>query len=168
MYQANDKILKADLRPKLDFSASWGRAASSTPSLYKDLYDSWNVSLTLRIPIFDGLRSSGKRAQNRAQLEQVRQARIDKERAVAVEQSTAEREMQKAIALDDAARKAHDAALEALRTSRESFDQGLITSLDLLQAERAERQQESQRRRAQLGVWMALFDYRRSIGLPPL
>lgn len=168
MYQANDRILKADLRPKLDFNAAWGRSSSSTPNLYKDLYETWRVNVSLRIPVFDGLRSSGKRAQNRAQLEQVRQARIDKERAVAVEKSTAEREMTKALALDDAARKAHDAALEALRTSRESFDQGLITSLDLLQAERAERQQESMRRRAQLGVWTALFDYRRSLGLPPL
>jgi outer membrane protein TolC len=51
--------------------------------------------------------------------------------------------------------------------SRESFDQGLITSLDLLQAERTERQLESQRRRAELGVWSALFDRRRSLGLPP-
>jgi len=52
--------------------------------------------------------------------------------------------------------------------SRESFDQGLITSLDLLQAERAERQAESQRRRAELGLWSARFDQRRSLGLPPL
>ena len=67
-----------------------------------------------------------------------------------------------------AAQKAYDAALEALRNSRESFEQGLITSLDLLQAERTERQQESMRRRAELGVWAALFDHRRSLGLPPL
>ncbi len=95
------------------------------------------------------------------------QARIDRERAIAVETRSAERELRKAAALNDAARMAHDAALEALRTSRESFDQGLITSLDLLQAERAERQAESQRRRAQLGIWSALFDYRRACGLPP-
>ena len=33
-------------------------------------------------PIFDGLRSSGKRAQNNAQLEQVKQMRVDRERRV--------------------------------------------------------------------------------------
>ena len=122
----------------------------------------------MRFPLFDGLRTSGKRAQNRAQLEQVAQARIDQERAIAVETRSAERELRKVVALNAAARMAHGAALEALRTSRESFDQGLITSLDLLQAERAERQAESQRRRAQLGIWSALFDYRRACGLPPL
>jgi len=101
-------------------------------------------------------------------LEQVRQARIDRERTISVEKSSADRELQKAIAFNDAAAKAHGATLEALRVSRESFDQGLITSLDLLSAERIERQQESQRRQAELGLWAAIFNQRRALGLPPL
>jgi outer membrane protein TolC len=168
MYKANDKIIKSDLRPKFDFNASYGYQAGKTSNLMKDPYDTWRVNVTMKFPIFDGLRSSGKRAQNRAQMEQVTQSRVDKERAIAVEKSTAEREIRKALAFHDAARSAYAAALEALRNSRESYEQGLITSLDLLQAERAERQQESQRRRAQLGVWTALFDLRRSYGLAPL
>ena len=146
----------------------YGYQAGRSGDLFQEPYDTWKVSVTMRFPLFDGLRSSGRRAQNTAQLEQVRQARIDKERAIAVEKSSAERELQKAIAFREAANKAHDAGLEALRMSHESFEQGLITSLDLLQAERTERQLESQRRRAELGVWNALFDYRRSLGLPPL
>ncbi len=168
MYQANDRIIKADLRPKFDFGASYGTQTGRSGDLFQEPYDTWKVNVTMRFPLFDGLRSSGKRAQNAAQLEQVRQLRIDKERAIAVEKSTAQREVQKSIAFSQAARKAHDAGLEALRMSSESFEQGLITSLDLLQAERTERQLESQRRRAELGVWNALFEYRRSIGLPPL
>jgi len=168
MYQANDRIIKSDLRPKFDLNASYGYQAGKTDNLFKEPYDTWKVNLTMRFPVFDGLRSSGKRAQNRAQLEQVRQMRVDKERAIAVEKSTAEREMEKAIAFHEAAKKAYDAGLEALRMSRESFDQGLITSLDLLQAERTERQLESQRRRAELGLWAARFDNRRAMGLAPL
>jgi outer membrane protein len=168
MYRANDRIIKSDLRPKFDFNASYGYQAGATNNLFKEPYDTWRVNVTMKFPIFDGLRNSGKRAQNRAQLEQVAQARIDKERSIAVEKSSSEREMQKALAFHDAAESAYKATLEALRNSRESYEQGLITSLDLLQAERSERQQESQRRRAQLGVWTALFDYRRSYGLPPL
>jgi len=168
MYRANDKILKSDLRPKFDLSASYGYQAAKTDNLFKEPYDAWKVSVTMKFPVFDGLRSSGKRAQNRAQLEQVRQVRLDRERGVAMEQSSADRELEKALALVEAARKAHDATEEALRMSREAFDQGLITSLDLLQAERTERQAESQRRRAELGLWAARFDQRRSLGLPPL
>ncbi len=168
MYRENDKILKSDLRPKFDFNASYGYQAGHTNLLFQEPYDTWRVNVTMRFPVFDGFRSAGKRAQNDAQLEQVREARIDQERAIAVERSTADRDLAKAVALDTAARKAHDAAAEALRVSRESYDQGLITSLDLLQAERAERQAESQRRHAQLGVWAALFAQRRSLGLPPL
>ena len=168
MYRANDKIIKSDLRPKFDLSASYGYQAGKSDNLFKEPYDTWKVSLTMKFPVFDGLRSSGKRAQNTAQLEQVKQLRVDRERSVAIEQSTADRELEKAIALNEAARRAHDATAEALRMSRESFDQGLITSLDLLQAERAERQAESQRRRAELGLWSARFDQRRSLGLPPL
>jgi outer membrane protein TolC len=168
MYRANDKIITSDLRPKVDFNASYGYQTSQASSLFKEPYDTWKVNVAVRVPLFDGLRTSGKRAQNRAQLEQVTQARVDKERAIAVETRSAERELRKAVAFQDAAKMAYAAALEALRTSREAFDQGLITSLDLLQAERTERQQESQRRRAELGIWTALFDYRRSCGLPPL
>jgi len=168
MYLANDQIIKADMRPKVDFSASYGYQANHSPDLGQSPYDTWKVNLNMRIPVFDGLRTSGRRSQNRAQLEQVRQARVDKERSIAVERSTAERELQKALAFFEAAKKAHDASLEALRNSRESFEQGLITSLDLLQAERTERQQESQRRRAALGIWSAVFNQRRALGLPPL
>jgi outer membrane protein TolC len=168
MYRANEKIITSDLRPKFDLSASYGYQAGKTDLLFKEPYDTWKVSVTMKFLIFDGLRSSGKRAQNTAQLEQVKQSRIDRERSVAIEQSSADRELEKAIALNEAARRAHDAAMEALRMSRDSFDQGLITSLDLLQAERAERQAESQRRRAELGLWSARFEQRRSLGLPPL
>ncbi|BDU68575.1 hypothetical protein GETHOR_06760 [Geothrix oryzae] len=168
MYRANEKIITSDLRPKFDLSASYGYQAGKSDNLFKEPYDTWKVSVTMKFPIFDGLRSSGKRAQNTAQLEQVKQSRIDRERTVAIEQSTADRELEKAMALNEAARRAHDATVEALRMSRESFEQGLITSLDLLQAERAERQAESQRRRAELGLWSARFDQRRSLGLPPL
>jgi outer membrane protein len=168
MYRANEKIITSDLRPKVDLNASYGYQAGKTDNLFQVPYDAWRVSVTMKFPIFDGLRSSGKRAQNTAQLEQVKQSRIDRERSVAIEQSTADRELEKVIALNEAVRKAHDAALEALRVSRDSFDQGLITSLDLLQAERAERQAESQRLRAELGLWSARFDQRRSLGLPPL
>jgi outer membrane protein TolC len=168
MYRANAKIITSDLRPKLDFNASYGFTTTTSSDQFHQPYDTWKVDVTLKVPLFDGLRTSGKRAQNAAQLEQVRQLRLDKERSIAVERRSAERDLQKALAYREAARKAHDAGLEALRVSHESFDQGLITSLDLLQTERTERQQESQRRRAELNVWSALLDYRRSLGLPPL
>lgn len=168
MYRANEKIIISDLRPKFDLSASYGYQAGKTENLFHEPYDAWRVSVTMKFPLFDGLRSSGKRAQNTAQLEQVKQARIDRERSVAVEQSTADRDYEKAIALNEAATKAHGATVEALRMSRESFEQGLITSLDLLATERLERQAENQRRQAELGVWAAHFSQRRSIGLPPL
>ena len=164
----NDRILSSDLKPKLDLNANYGWQAGQTDNLFRAPYETWRLSLTLKVPIFDGLRSSGKRAQNRAVLEQVRQQKVDLERQIQVQQQSARREIPKAIALLEAATKAHDAGNEALRVSRESFDQGLITSLDLLQAERTERQMESARVRAQLGVWSALFDERRSLGLPPL
>ena len=168
MFRANEKIIASDLRPKFDLTASYGYQAAKSDNLFHEPYDTWRVSVTMKFPIFDGLRSSGKQAQNRAQLEQVRQLRTDRERGIAVEQRSSERDLTTATALAEAAGKAHAAALEALRVSRESFDQGLITSLDLLQAERAERQAESRRRKADLGLWSARFDQRRALGLPPL
>jgi len=168
IYRANDQIIRTDLRPKFDFNAYYGYQAGQASDMFKEPFDTWRVNVSMRFPVFDGMRTSGKRAQNRAQLEQVTMARVDKERAVAVETRSAERELQKAVAYHGAAKMAYDAALEALRNSREAFDQGLITSLDLLTAERDERVRASQRRRAELVIWTALFDCRRSYGLPPL
>jgi len=167
MLMANDKIIKSDLLPKFDLSAQYGYQASKTENLFKTPYDPWRVTVSLRWPIFDGLRMSGMRSQNAAQLEQTRQVRINQERNFAVELQSAERELVKARAFLSAARKAFDTGQEALRVSRDSFDQGLITSLDLLQAERTAYQLQSQLRRAELGVWSAIFDYRRSLSLLP-
>jgi outer membrane protein TolC len=165
--KANDKILRSDLLPKIDLSAQYGYQATKTENMFKQPYDPWRLTLSLRWPVFDGFRMSGRRAQNMAQLEQVKQARINQERNFAVEQQSAQRELAKARAYFEAAKKAFDTGQEALRVSRESFDQGLITSLDLLQAERTSHQLQSQMMRAELGVWSAIFDYRRSLSLMP-
>jgi len=165
--KANDKILRSDLLPKIDLSAQYGYQATKTENMFKQPYDPWRLTLSLRWPVFDGFRMSGRRAQNMAQLEQVKQARINQERNFAVEQQSAQRELAKARSYFEAAKKALDTGQEALRVSRESFDQGLITSLDLLQAERTSHLLQSQMRRAELGVWSAIFDYRRSLSLMP-
>ena len=52
----NDRILASELRPKLDFNASYGYQAGRTDYLFKEPYDAWRVSLTLKVPIFDGQR----------------------------------------------------------------------------------------------------------------
>lgn len=168
IYRKSGDLLRAELRPKLDFTASYGYQSPDSGALFRQPYDTWRVNVRLRIPVFDGMRTSGRMAQNRAQLEQTLQVRVDKERAFAVERATAEREFQTALAYRTSARLAYSAAAEALRTSRESFAQGIITSLDLLQAEREERLQESARQSAQLGVWRAMFGLRRAYGLPPI
>ncbi|MDR2697225.1 MAG: TolC family protein [Holophagales bacterium] len=167
MLEANDKIIKSDLLPKFDLSAQYGYQAGKTENMFKAPYDPWRMTISMRWPVFDGLRVSGRRAQNRAQIEQTRQMRINQERGFAVELQSAERELVKAKAFLEAARKALDTGQEALRVSKESFEQGLITSLDLLQAERTAHQLRSQLRRAELGVWSAIFDYRRSLSLLP-
>jgi outer membrane protein TolC len=167
MLRANDKIIKSDLLPKFDLSAQYGYQASKTENLFKQPYDPWRVTVLMRWPVFDGLRMSGRRAQNRAQMEQTNQMRISQERNFAVEQQSAEREMAKARAFLEAAKKAFDTGQEALRVSKESFEHGLITSLDFLQAERTAHQLQSQLRRAELGVWAAIFEYRRSLSLLP-
>ncbi|MDR0498602.1 MAG: TolC family protein [Holophagales bacterium] len=167
MLKANNKIIRSDMLPKFDLNAQYGYQASKTENLFKAPYDPWRVTVSMRWPVFDGLRTSGRLAQNRAQLEQLQQTRINQERNFAVDMQSAERELVKAKAFLDAARKAHDTGQEALRVSRESFDLGLITSLDLLQAERTAHQLQSQLRRAELGVWGAIFDHRRSLSLLP-
>jgi outer membrane protein TolC len=165
--KANGKIIFSDYLPKFDLSAQYGYQASKTENMFKEPYDPWRLTVSMRWPLFDGLRGSGRLAQNRAQLEQVHQMRVNQERNFAVDMQSAEREMAKAKVFLEAAKKAFDTGQEALRVSRQSFDQGLITSLDLLQAERTAHQLQSQLRHAELGVWSAVFDYRRSLSLLP-
>jgi outer membrane protein TolC len=167
MLLANNKIIRSNMLPKFDISAQYGYQAGKTENLFKTPYDPWRMTISMRWPVFDGMRTSGMRAQNMAQVEQVRQMRVNQERNFAVEQQSAVRELDKGRAFLEAAKKAFETGQEALRVSRESFEQGLITSLDLLQAERTAHQLQSQLRRAELGVWSAIFDYRRSLSLLP-
>lgn len=164
----NEKIIKANIYPNFDFKASYGYKTHESHNLFKNNNKMWNIGIAMSFKIFDGMRTCGKLAENKARLEQIVNTRRNKEREIVSEKSNAERELNKTLALYNAESKAHDAAVEALNTSRECFEQGLITSLDLLQAERTERQQESKRRRAELGIWIAWFDYRHSYGLPPI
>ncbi|HJW44710.1 MAG TPA: TolC family protein, partial [Geothrix sp.] len=53
MYRANEKIITSDLRPKFDLSASYGYQAGKSDNLFKEPYDTWKVSVTMKFPIFD-------------------------------------------------------------------------------------------------------------------
>lgn len=172
MYRINEKIIKSSLRPSFDFKASYGYdeklKSEGNASFFKKSHNVWQAGIVVNFTIFDGLRTQGKLAENRAKIEQVVQMRKDKEHAISLEQSKAERELNEAIVMNKTANKAYDASLEELQTSRDFFEQGLITSLELLQAEHKERQQENKRRCTELNIWIAWFNYRRSYNLSPI
>lgn len=168
MYRIQERAINSTLRPHFDFNASYGASARNISALSNGSNSGWNAGVSMKFVLFDGMKASGARAQNRAKLEHLIQIRTDKERTFSIEKSHAKCELDNAISVHQAEIKAHDASLEELNTSREFFEHGLITSLDLLRAEHQERKQESKKRRAELGIWTALFKYRRSYGLPPI
>lgn len=163
----NAQVIRADRLPRVDLKASYGYLAGDRTNLFHQPYNAWNVTLSVKVPVFDGLETSGRAAQNRARQAQVKHATVDLQRQIDVELASARRELVKAVSFRETAEEAHAASLEALRTSQESFQVGLISSLDLLQARREERQAEATRRKAGLGVWQARFALQRALGDAP-
>lgn len=163
----NRKVIRSGMLPSLDLSAGYGFLAGDASDLYHKPYDTWRVGIAFKIPLFDGFNTAGKQAQNNARIEQIQQAKIELERKVDVEVASAKREMEKSFAFKSAAEEGHQASLEALRTSQEAFELGVISSLDLLQATREERQAEAMRKKAGIGVWQAVFGLQRAMGKQP-
>jgi HAE1 family hydrophobic/amphiphilic exporter-1 len=76
--QRNRGAIKSEHHPSLAADASYGYVTTELPELTDTGHDYWSASLTLKIPLFDGMRTKGRIEEAEAQ---IRRARLQQEEA---------------------------------------------------------------------------------------
>ena len=142
----------------------YGRPNSRIFPRQREWAESWDASLNVNWPLFDGGRARAEVAEAAASTRgaQARLAEFDATLAVEVRQRVSEIESSRAvIAAADAAVRA---AKEARRVAGERFNGGLATSTDVLDAQVAVLQAELDRTRAIANARLAEARLARALG----
>jgi outer membrane protein TolC len=129
------EISRADFFPALtgSFNYSWASPDGSlTPG---DNYKTWTAQLALSIPIFDGMYTAGRYKAAKSGLDMA-DSNLDMVRnAVVMETRQADYSVKSALKSIQAQKENVDTAAENLRIARERYTLGLLSHLDLKDAE---------------------------------
>jgi len=135
VYAQRKIITNAEGLPQIDFTGSYGREVREFGNFGDPLYSSWAFGVGLRWEFFDGGRRKGQVAQFESQRQQLMLRLEDLRSRVRLEVDQAWTDYRTARARSAAAEISANAAREAVRVARESYEQGVATQTDLLDAQ---------------------------------
>ncbi len=138
-------IYKADMQPRLDLNGAFGWSVRETPNFFQPNYKKWSLSITLKVPVFDGWRTAGKVAQARADRAKVDQDRVALETLIDLEAKQAVDRLRVAASVFHAAELNVTQARKVLEMTQANYRLGAATSLDVLDAQAALTQAEFSR-----------------------
>ncbi len=138
-------IYQADARPRLDLNGAWGYSVRETSNFFKPSYEKWSLSVTLKVPLFDGLRTAGKVAQAKADRSRVGQDRRALETMIDLESEQALDRLRVARSVLQAAELNVTQARKALEMTEANYRLGAVTTLDVIDAQAAFTQAEMTR-----------------------
>jgi HAE1 family hydrophobic/amphiphilic exporter-1 len=130
-------IARADAQPRLDFNGVYGWSVRDTGNFFKDDYQKWSLSVTLKVPVFDGWRTAGRVAQAKADRAKVEQDRISLEAQIEREAKEAVDRLRVAKSVLQAAELNVEQARRALEMTQANYQLGAATTLDVLDAQAA-------------------------------
>jgi HAE1 family hydrophobic/amphiphilic exporter-1 len=138
-------IYKADMQPRLDFNGAYGWSARETQNFFEPNYKKWSLSVTLKVPVFDGWRTAGRVAQARADRARVGQDRVALETLIDLEAKQAVDRLRVAASVYHATELNVTQARKALDMTEANYRLGAATPLDVLDAQAALTQAEFSR-----------------------
>jgi HAE1 family hydrophobic/amphiphilic exporter-1 len=138
-------IYKADMQPRLDLNGAYGWAVRLPENFFQSNYKAWALSLSLKVPLFDGFRTAGRVAQARADRDRVGQDRVALETLIDVEAKQAVDRLRVARSVLQAAELNVGQARRALEMIEANYRLGAATSLDVLDAQAASAQAQINR-----------------------
>lgn len=136
--ESRQQLTRADGRPQLELTGSYGREARLVEDLQDDLFDDWFVAVGMRWEFFDGGRRRGQLAQLESQQRQLDWQRRELVQQVRLQLEDALAEYGAARARLLAAEVAARAAREAARVAQESYREGVALQADWLDAQQRE------------------------------
>jgi outer membrane protein TolC len=129
-----------------------------------DWNDSWSIGLSVNWKVLDGGRSNAAAAQTVAQAEALRAQLADLEARVRLDVTTRRLELDSARAGRAVAQRAIEAARDAVRVSRDRYQEGVLTSSELLDAETRLLRAELEATQTAAQIQVALAHLQRAVG----
>lgn len=130
-------IAIAEGRPSLELNGAWGWSVREPGNFMHDDFAKWNLAVTLKVPLFDGLRTSGRVAQARAERAKATQDRIALENRIRLQATEAFDRLRVAGSIVEAAQLNVEQARRALEMTEANYRHGAATTLDVLDAQAA-------------------------------
>ena len=168
-------IYKADMQPRLDLNGAFGWSVREPPNFFEPNYKKWSLSVTLKVPVFDGWRTAGRVAQARADRAKVGQDRVALETLIDLEAKQAVDRLRVAASVYRSAELNVTQARKALEMTEANYRLGAATTLDVLDAQAALTQAEFSRvealavhANARAGLRYVIGQSPLEDGLPPL
>ena len=162
-------VYHGDYYPTLALSSSYGGQAYPAgvfPSGLSDFRRNWTASLTLSIPLFDGLRTHGVVVQAQADLERA-QAQLSQTReGVQIEIEQARAEIVRAQALVQARHETVGQAGRAQHLASVRYNNGIATAIEVSDARLALEQASVNEAQATRDYLLAIAALERALGRP--
>jgi HAE1 family hydrophobic/amphiphilic exporter-1 len=138
-------VAQADARPRLDFYGVYGWSVREPSNFFDSDFARWTAGVTLTIPVFDGYRTRGKVAQARAERNKISQDRVTLENRIRLEAREGVDRLAVATRVLEAAELNVSQAQRALDMTQANYQHGAATTLDVIDAQAALTQAESNR-----------------------
>lgn len=160
------EIAKAGNKPNLVFMSNVD--ANYSTNLEKDVdrswKGSWNVTFALDIPIFDGFATKAKVKQAKSGLNQIELGRSQLEDAIKLEVKSAYLAFLEAQELIKVQEETVEQAVEGLRIANLQHENGMITNVELTDAELAKTQAQVNRLQARYDYTIAIAKLEKATG----
>jgi HAE1 family hydrophobic/amphiphilic exporter-1 len=138
-------IAKADMRPSLELNANFGWSTRRTTNFLEGEFQRWSAGVVLTVPVFDGLRTSGKVAQAKADRNIVAQTKVALENQIRLEARDAVDRLSVAKKVLDTTELNLRQAKKALEMIQANYKFGAATLLDVIDAQAAQTLADSNR-----------------------
>ena len=129
------QLAKSGYRPQVDIGAHYSYRANNLGNIINRKSNNWNTGITLSIPIFEGFSTKAKVDEVKARYAE---SILDKENLadqIAVDVRQACLNLKEAQTIIDSQKNHVDEAREALKIAEVSYDNGVGTNLDVLDAQ---------------------------------
>jgi len=138
-------VAAGDGRPSLELNAVYGYSVREPGNFFRGDFTKWSASVSLKVPVFDGFRTAGKVAQARAERSKVAQDKVALENQIRLEAKDAVDRLNVARSVLEAADLNVTQAQKAFDMTQANYRLGAASSLDVLEAQAALTQAESNR-----------------------
>lgn len=129
------KVARSSGLPQIAAGGGYEYLSNDWGNMFNKRHNNWNIGVTFTMPIFDGFYTKAKVEQAKARYAQANLAKEDLVEQVAVDIRKACLDLVKAQSIIDSQRDNIEEAGEALVISEISYDNGVGTNLDVLDAQ---------------------------------